>query len=208
MGLARSRDVFEFRDTVQFNPNQNGLAVTREILELNDPTPILPFLYLGSIMGNNNPDILKMIGITHVLNTAYNITPNYQLFSDPTIKYKHILSDDDPNYNIRQHFEEGIAFIDECVASNGKIFVHCKGGKSRSVSIVIAYLMYRYHLSFPEAYSYVFSKRPVIKLNLGFIQQLIYYDNQLSFLRYVYGMTNAYTISSSVPISRSQLKAA
>jgi hypothetical protein len=172
-------------------------------LELNDPTPILPFLYLGSVMGNDNPDILKAIGITHVLNTAYNISPNYQLFNDPEIKYKHILADDDPNYNIRQHFEEGIAFIDECVASNGKIYVHCKGGKSRSVSIVIAYLMTRFNLPFTTAYSYVFYKRPVIKLNLGFIQQLIYYDNELSFLRYAYGMSNAYTISSSVPLNKS-----
>jgi len=45
-------------------------------------------------------------------------------------------------------------------------------GKSRSAAIVIAYLMRCSSMSYDEALSFVREKRPGIKPNVGFIEQL------------------------------------
>jgi hypothetical protein len=100
---------------------------------INDPSLILsPKLYLGSNIGNRYPMLLKNIGITHVLNVAIELPPNYELLMDPEIRYKHIPCDDTLNYNIRYHFEEAFSFMDRALASNGKLIVHCAMGISRS----------------------------------------------------------------------------
>jgi len=102
-------------------------------INLNDPSLILsPYLYLGSNLGNRYPKHLKMLGITHVLNVAIELAPNYELLMDPSIKYKHIPCDDTLNYNIRYHFDEAFDFMDRALASNGKLIVHCAMGISRS----------------------------------------------------------------------------
>lgn len=52
------------------------------------------------------------------------------------------------------------------------ILVHCLMGRSRSASIVIAYIMRKYRLKYPAAYSYVRAKRSVVQPNIGFVKQL------------------------------------
>ena len=105
----------------------------KEILTLRDPTLISwPNIFLGSNYGNKNPQFLKQLGITHVLNMAFEIKGHPDLLNDKNIKYMHISADDSHRYNIRQHFEEAFAFIDDAIASNGKVYVHCMMGISRS----------------------------------------------------------------------------
>jgi len=52
------------------------------------------------------------------------------------------------------------------------ILVHCLMGRSRSASIVIAYIMRKYRLKYPAAFSYVRAKRSVVQPNIGFVKQL------------------------------------
>ena len=43
-------------------------------------------------------------------------------------------------------------FSDAFIEGNNKILIHCMGGCSRSPSIVIAYIMWKYQLSFNESF--------------------------------------------------------
>ena len=45
--------------------------------------------------------------------------------------------------DIREFIPEALAFIDEVVANGGKILVHCMVGASRSVALVLAWLVAR-----------------------------------------------------------------
>jgi len=47
------------------------------------------------------------------------------------------------------------------------VYVHCMRGRSRSATVVIGYLMYRYHLSLEEAYNYLKHRRVFIGLTSG-----------------------------------------
>ena len=153
---------------------------------IRDPNLILkPFLYLGSAYGMRNPSLLEYLGVTHVLNMAMELPMSFELINNPRIKLRHILADDSEKYNIRFDFEQAFEFIDEAHMQGGKVLVHCMMGISRSATIVIAYIMSRYRLSFNSAYNLVKSLRPEIHPNRYFVnilkqyeQELAYYDSQ------------------------------
>ncbi len=68
-------------------------------------------------------------------------------------------------------------YIDFVVKNDEKILVHCMIGKSRSVSIVMYYLMRKYRIDASEAYKYVKNNRNLAKPNESFINQLKNYDH-------------------------------
>lgn len=93
---------------------------------------------------------LKELGVTGVVNTCEEYAGpvrNYrragiEQLRIPTIDFTH-----PPLENV----EAGVEFIERHVNSGGKIYVHCKAGRGRSATIVMGYLMKRYHLTPAEA---------------------------------------------------------
>lgn len=67
------------------------------------------------------------------------------------------------------------AFIEEGIRA-GNVLVHCRFGVSRSATIVIAYIMEKYKLTFEEAFLYVKKQRKFINPNPGFVNQLKKYQ--------------------------------
>ncbi|KAI9005968.1 protein-tyrosine phosphatase-like protein, partial [Gaertneriomyces semiglobifer] len=53
------------------------------------------------------------------------------------------------------------------------VFVHCKAGRSRSATVVIAYLVVYGGMSLKEAYEKVKQARPGVSPNLGFMLALL-----------------------------------
>jgi len=51
--------------------------------------------------------------------------------------------------------------------------VHCMAGRSRSATVVLAYLMTRHGMSLADAYQFLKSKRPGISPNLGYMGLLL-----------------------------------
>lgn len=101
------------------------------------------------------------------MTVANDIDPEYP--SD--CHYKIVNIDDWHEENLAKHFEECFLFIDEGLKSGG-ILVHCMAGISRGPAIVIGYLMHRKRMNLKDAYMLVKQKRPIIKPNQGFIDQL------------------------------------
>ncbi|KAK9137194.1 hypothetical protein Sjap_007788 [Stephania japonica] len=74
--------------------------------------------------------------------------------------------------DLAQYFDECFEFIEEAKRTGGAVLVHCFAGISRSVTIVLSYLMKKHHLSLSQALEHVKSKRPRASPNLGFLLQL------------------------------------
>lgn len=53
------------------------------------------------------------------------------------------------------------------------IYVHCKAGKSRSVTAIIAYLITQLHWPLKKAYGHVLTQRPCMCPNIGFVTELM-----------------------------------
>ncbi|XP_074562844.1 dual specificity protein phosphatase 1-like, partial [Curcuma longa] len=86
---------------------------------------------------------------------------------------------DTPETELDKHFDECFNFIDEGRSSGGSVLVHCFAGMSRSVTIVLAYLMKKNHITLHEALSLVRSKRPHVAPNHGFMTQLENFEKSL-----------------------------
>jgi len=79
---------------------------------------------------------------------------------------------DQSDYPIEEHFESAIQFVHEAISNEGKVFVHCARGISRSASVVIAYLIARDGKSVDDALETVRAARPMVNPNLGFVLAL------------------------------------
>ncbi|KAI0161585.1 protein-tyrosine phosphatase-like protein [Xylariaceae sp. FL1272] len=88
--------------------------------------------------------------VSHVLSA---IKWSFDNWGEEAKRFKHmsIDIDDDESSDILSHFSSAVRFIDSGLSpegsespSTGGVYVHCAMGKSRSVSCVVAYLLYKY----------------------------------------------------------------
>lgn len=118
---------------------------------------------------------MKNLCITHVLNLATNVDN----FFPSDLIYKRIEILDLPSSDIRIHFDDCFAFINEALSNGKKVLVHCNAGVSRSAAIVVGYLMVTEKLSLLDAMSKVREQRSCIRPNEGFMKQLNELEKEL-----------------------------
>lgn len=124
-------------------------------------------IYLGSIEAANDRQWLIDNGITHVLG----LVDGQNRYSDISyLVYKDIL--DSPTQNLVVYFSHAFKFIDDSLACGGRVLIHCHAGISRSTSVVVGYLMYKYGMSLNQAFGITKSARPIVNPNYGFFLQL------------------------------------
>ncbi|KAJ3690172.1 hypothetical protein LUZ61_019336 [Rhynchospora tenuis] len=152
-----------------------AMFAARIAKEDNLPCLIDQGLYLGSVGAALNKDKLKELNITHVLTVARSLQPAYP----NEFIYKKIDVLDSPETRLEDYFEECINFIDEAIRTGGNVLVHCFAGRSRSVTIVVAYLMKKHRMTREAAFSLVISKRTLAAPNSGFIRQLDNFEKSL-----------------------------
>ena len=61
------------------------------------------------------------------------------------------------------------------IDNNKKVIVHCKQGRSRSVAVIIGYLMKYHKYNFDDAYNMLKEKKKEININENFKNQLDHY---------------------------------
>lgn len=116
------------------------------------------------------------------------------------LHYLHLRLLDTPEESIKRAFEPAFVFLQKaheagqvsfnpnvfmiCLHKNScwrnqVVYVHCAAGRSRSATLVIAYMMKSRRLSLRNAIYAVSRARPAIKPNIGFFQQLCRYEKEL-----------------------------
>lgn len=79
--------------------------------------------------------------------------------------YRYIPTLDQDECDISLHFEDAADFIRDSLRHTN-VLAHCIAGVSRSVSMVIAYLIREHKLNYDEAYHLVKSKRKIVYVYL------------------------------------------
>ncbi|RXG55751.1 Dual specificity protein phosphatase 7, partial [Armadillidium vulgare] len=128
------------------------------------PVEILPHLFLGNAQNSGDKEALNRHKIKD--NGAY--------------KYMQIPIADHWSQNLASFFPKAIQFIDEARENGVGVLVHCLAGISRSVTITVAYLMYKKKLTLEDAYEYVRLKKANIAPNFNFMGQLQDFQQQLN----------------------------
>ncbi|KAF2708193.1 tyrosine protein phosphatase 3 [Pleomassaria siparia CBS 279.74] len=142
-----------------------------------DLVPRAGKLYIGGLYALYQTDLIKAAGITHVLSVIDYDPLLQEKFHH--LKHHHIRAEDDPNEDLLQHFRATNEYIDEGLKNGGGVFIHCAMGKSRSATMAVAYLMWKYGMTWQEALEQVCEGRPVCDPNVGFKEQLSVYQDML-----------------------------
>ncbi|KAM4702602.1 dual specificity phosphatase 29-like [Rhinophrynus dorsalis] len=151
--------------------------------DLHHVDQVFPNLYLGDLVIASDKAKLKKMGITHILNAAHSSweCKGDDMVYGPDIQYYGITAEDCPEFNISVFLRPGAKFIHEALSEpNGKILVHCVLGKSRSATLVLAYLMIYQHFSLVDAIHHV-SQHRCIAPNRGFLEQLQNLETELHY---------------------------
>lgn len=69
---------------------------------------------------------------------------------------------------------QALPFMQQAISVGGRVLVHCEQGKSRSASVVVAYIMATVGIGREAALDLVQSRRPIAQPNEGFMEQLLH----------------------------------
>lgn len=130
----------------------------------------LPRLFIASQDVAYDKSALSALGVTHILNVAADL-PN--AFPSDYV-YCSVSMYDDEDEVLMQHYSKCQDFIDGALSKeDGRVLVHCRAGRSRSVSITAAYMMHKdKSLSVEKALKKIRERRPNADPNAGFLKQL------------------------------------
>lgn len=112
--------------------------------------------------------------ITHIISVIGGPNPVPLKYTEPPYTHLQIPIDDTPHTNIIEHFATCNEFIES--AKPGNVLVHCAQGVSRSVTIIVAYLMQKHQLKVAQAMHAVRRKKDDVEPNHSFIRQLKVYE--------------------------------
>lgn len=92
----------------------------------------------------------------------------------------HLNLDDLETEKLLDHFDLVFEFIEKGCSENNKILICSPIGKSRGPSILIAYMIKKYSISFDEAYEKIKKIKDDIQPNDGFLIKLKAYDRKIN----------------------------
>lgn len=150
-------------------------------------------LYLGSRPKIKDVEILKKIGITHIV-SCLNLEKHSELtFLEQDFQTIFLPVRDGVDENITSVLPSFFDFVSmsENSSPKAKVLVHCEAGVSRSATLVIALLMIREQISFYDAFLAVRSKRAKVLPNIGFASQLQSFEHATSQEKPVTGLTSS-----------------
>jgi hypothetical protein len=153
--------------------------ITRQFIEYSNKrvprvsycTQIDDIVFIGDEDSAHNLQDMKSKGIQRVLIAGAYL----HAYHEGEFLYKQIPIQDALEEDLLPFLDEALEFI---LIGDGNVLVHCAAGVSRSGSIVVAYLMKKYNLSYDDALEMARSKSPRIRPNTSFEKQLRNWENE------------------------------
>ncbi|XP_068561302.1 dual specificity protein phosphatase 14 [Cebidichthys violaceus] len=136
---------------------------------------VTPGLFLGGLDSARNLGVLSTRNITLIVNASGLEDLVYPQLD--SLQVLHVPVQDRPHAPLRLYFDP----VAERIHQNqtGRTLVHCSAGRSRSPTLIMAYLMRFEGLSLRRAHEVVLDQRPFIRPNAGFWRQLMDYERTL-----------------------------
>lgn len=130
----------------------NGVEVNFHDCEIQK---IMDHIYIGDEFASKNRSLLESLKIKHIVVAGLELKPEHP----DHFSYLVIPVRDSKKENISEYFSQSNQFIEKAISSNEDVLVHCAKGKSRSATIILAFMMYKYKLQHNKALVYVKRKR-------------------------------------------------
>jgi hypothetical protein len=152
------------------------------------PSQIDDHVFLSNYGVASNPDILRLLGITHILNCTRDcpfagsngVDDSELSASSFPFTFLRVPVVDERDQQIHLYFQQGIQFIEGALSTKGsRVIIHCKHGQSRSATIAAAWLIHSKGSTTEGSIAYLQACRPKVSPNDGFINQLKAFEESL-----------------------------
>ncbi len=172
-------DYGEVIDIAKYVPEDDGYKrIFRDVgffkkysIFFSEPTHVIDNIYLGSAFNAASYRILKKLDIKIIINVTHEISKYHTGANSTKFTYHQYGIYDNNKTSIEDKLDEIYNTITE-YDKNTNILVHCFMGASRSVSVVIYYLMKSKNFSLDVAIEYLRNKRPIINPSYRFAKDL------------------------------------
>ncbi|OIW17792.1 hypothetical protein TanjilG_06477 [Lupinus angustifolius] len=155
------------------------IAFISEAASTEKPSAVTSSMFIGGTLAARSVYTLQYFGITHMLCLCTNeIGQSDSQFPD-LFEYKNFSVCDNEDFNISSIFEEACDFIDHVEQTGQRVLVHCFEGRSRSATVVLAYLMIRKKFTLLEAWNALKRVHRRAQPNDGFAKTLQELDQKL-----------------------------
>ncbi|EEF51705.1 dual specificity protein phosphatase PHS1 [Ricinus communis] len=155
------------------------ISLISDAANTEKPSSITNSLFIGGALAAGSTYTLQHIGITHILCLCANETGQSDSQYPDLFEYRNYSICDSEDSNISSIFEEASDFIDDVESKGRKVLVHCFEGKSRSATLVLAYLMLRKNFTLLEAWNALKRVHRRAQPNDGFARTLLDLDCKL-----------------------------
>ncbi|XP_070572447.1 serine/threonine/tyrosine-interacting-like protein 1 [Ptychodera flava] len=168
----------DFSALYPFLRTQKIIYMPRELDDLKTyPIEVLPGqVYLGDYEQSCSAVVQKDLKIKARVNVTLQ---NDELGSAEQCDTLQLAVTDDNEADLSVHFQSACQFIESHSKKGKVVLVYSELGISRSVTIVVAYLMYFYKWSLEDAYRHVEDCKPTIRPNRAFIEQLSQWEKEI-----------------------------
>jgi hypothetical protein len=143
-------------------------------------------LYLGNQWCAQKAWTMRERKIRGILNCAVEVTPPKSahlaaLGVTHYHKFEMIDSPDVPSSNITDFLHQGADLLHDWIVDQRlAVYAHCQMGKSRSTTIVLAFLIKHKKYTLLDALELVKKRRPMAHPNIGFLRQLIAFEQKVT----------------------------
>eukprot|EP00744_Colponema_vietnamica_P013889 GILI01019471.1.p1 GENE.GILI01019471.1~~GILI01019471.1.p1 ORF type:complete len:345 (+),score=69.85 GILI01019471.1:69-1037(+) len=129
---------------------------------------VLPNIFIGSIESSQDLTALRANNITHIAAVGAGLACPFP----DSFKYYQADILDEEEADLIAILPDALKFLQECLASNGSVLVHCVAGQSRSASVIAAHIMSSQGVSASEALALIKRAHTSAAPNSGFMEQL------------------------------------
>jgi len=121
---------------------------------------VTPQLYVGAQFNARGKRVLEMQGFNACVNMR--IEKDDAAHGLALARYLHLPTIDDDAPSV-EHLDQGVAFIREIIAQQGKVYIHCGAGVGRAPTMAAAYLISEGH-TLESALALIRAARPFITI--------------------------------------------
>lgn len=136
---------------------------------------IIEGIYLGGIDSVYDKDELKKLGIKNIISVIAGFEAPYP----EDFNYVVLNALDTVNTDLKEFFSMTNDFIDDSLDNDEKVLIHCMAGRSRSVTILAAYIIKITGMDVETTLDTIKAKRNIIEPNEYFVKQLEEYRKEL-----------------------------
>jgi hypothetical protein len=144
-------------------------------------------LFMGDCDTSKDPEFLELNKISNLINLAGNEVPN--VWAEHGLAYLTYPWEDNGDCVLFDEEHDNVVkdivdFVEGSLEYGISVLIFSQRGCCRAAVGVCVYFMYKFGWGFEKSYDFIYSKKPDIELNRGFIQQMFALERRMQMSRF------------------------